>query len=790
MGTETGKKKSAGHIVLTIFKNLCKTGLIAAIIAVCIGAGLLLGVVAGCIITTDKLQDEDLYITGFVSFVYDKDDNIIGTLKGSENKNRVWVDYEDIPENLRNAMIAIEDERFYEHSGIDYKRSIAAFLGYFLPGFKSHGGSTITQQVVKNITGDDARSVPRKIREQWRALQLEKDHSKEEIIELYCNVIYMANNVYGVKTAASGYFNKDLSELTLGECAYLAGITNSPSKYNPMTTKGRENGYKRQVLILDKMLSLGMISNAEYKEAIQTPLKFNDDYKSSSSGASVAVNSYFMDAAVKDLRKDLMGAKGLTETQANNVIYNSGISIKTTMDSNIQTAVNEVFTDVNNFPSNKGKGAGEKLVQASITVTDPYTGYIVAMYGGYGEKKTAFAFNRATDSQRQPGSAIKPILVYGPMLDMGLITPNMVINEVPVYLNPDDPGTPWPNNSDKSYHGPSTVTQAVKFSYNVVAAMLYDQFSSYRKDFLNYLKLSGIDRTNEKQISACLGGFTNGMCTREMVGAFSPFATDGTYNPPITYTTVYDKDGNIYFENPAVSTKVYKTDTAVVMTNILREVVSGGTAAGYVNVKNGKGQAILSAGKTGTTSNKYDVWFCGFTPYYAASVWYGFDNNSTIPHNEDHQAAVLWSRVMNKIHTNLAPMDFPHTNNSQTVITPEPGATLDPNAKIELVICSESGMISTPYCPHTEKQSFPIGSQPTVVCPIHSSAATATPEVSPDPDATPDSSSSPEPSTTPSSSTPTPAPATEAPADPTNPPSPPTEPPAPPTEPPAPQLED
>ena len=754
-----------GHVFLTILKGLLKTGLVAGIVAVCIAAGLLLGVVAGCIITTDKLQEEDLYITGFVSFVYDKDDNVIGTLRGSENKNRIWADYEELPENLKNAMIAIEDERFYEHSGIDYKRSVAAFLGYFLPGFKSHGGSTITQQVVKNITGDDARSVPRKIREQWRALQLEKDHSKEEILELYCNVIYMANNVYGVKTAASGYFNKELSELTLGECAYLAGITNSPSKYNPMTTKGRENGYKRQVVILDKMLSLGMINQEEYRQAIQTKLSFNENYRSSSSGSSVTVNSYFMDAAIKDLRKDLMEAKGLTETQANNVIYNSGISIKTTMDPKIQQIVNEEFTNVNNFPSNANKGENEKLAQASITVTDPYTGYIVAMYGGYGQKKTAFAFNRATDSQRQPGSSIKPILVYGPMLDMGLITPNTVINETTVYLNPDDPSTPWPSNSDKSIHGPSTVTQAVKFSYNIVAAMLYDRYASNRKDFLNYLKDCGIDRTNEKQISACLGGFTNGMCTREMVGAYSPFVTDGTYNPPITYTTVYDKDGNVYFENPSVSKKVYKTETALAMTSILEQVVTGGTAAGYINVKNVNGQRILAAGKTGTTSNKYDVWFCGYTPYYAASVWYGFDNNTTIPKREDHQAAVIWNRVMNRIHDNYEPIDFPHTNNSQTVITPEPGATMDPDAKVKMYICSETGLIATEFCPHVEEQYFPIGLEPKISCDVHTSAS-PTPELSPDPDATPEGE------------TPTPEPEAPTP-EPDTPTSPPTEPPEP-----------
>lgn len=758
-------KRTKSQTAWVAFKTLCKAGLITGMILLCIVTGLLIGVVAGCIITTDSLQDEDLYITGFVTFIYDGNDNIIGTLKGSENKNRVWADYEEIPQDLLDAVVSIEDERFYEHNGVDYKRTAAAFLGYFLPGFSSHGGSTITQQVVKNITGDDARSIPRKIREQWRALQLEDDHSKTEILELYCNVIFMANDVYGVRTAASAYFNKDLSQLNLAECAFLAGITNSPSKYNPLTTSGRANAYKRQVIILDKMRELGYIDEAEYMTAIQTELTFNEDYKkqSANTNQTSTVNSYFMEAVVRDLRSDLMTTKGYTEAQANNIIYNSGISIKTTMNPEIQKIVDEEFCNIENFSVNKNKGAGDNPAQASITVTDPYTGHVLAMYGGYGEKTANWGFNRAREAQRQPGSSIKPILVYGPLMDMGLISPDTVVEDQVVYLNPQTPDVPWPKNSGGYTYGATSVRQAVYRSQNIVTAILYDQFSDRRGDCLNYLKQSGIDRSTETQIAACLGGFNKGMSTMEMAGAYSPFVTDGTYNPAITYTKVYDRNGDLLFENPHTSVKVYQNISTVEnMTSILQGVVTEGTAAGFINIKNSAGQRITACGKTGTTTNNYDVWFVGYTPYYAAAVWYGYDNNTYINPGENKSALNLWNVVMNRIHANLTPTVFSHTTNSIAPATIAPQSSAEPE-KVKVSLCSDSGMVATAHCPNTETQYFIEGTQPTAVCTLHVASdapASATPTAAPaTPTPEPPKSATPPPAATP---TPTPVPSPTA----------------------------
>lgn len=740
-------KEEKLHIAWVAFKTLCKAVLITSVVVMCIAAGLLIGIFAGCIITTDTLEDEDLYVTGFVTFIYDKNDNIIGTLKGSESKNRSLAEYDEIPQNLIDALVSIEDERFYEHDGIDYKRTIGAGLSYFIPGFPKFGGSTITQQVVKNITGDDARSIPRKIREQWRALQLEKEHSKEEILELYCNVIFLANDVYGVKTAASAYFDKDLSELNLAECALLAGITNSPSKYNPLTTSGRANAYKRQVTILDKMLELGYITDEEYMDAIQTELVFNESYKKNSNTASTGIYSYFMEAAVRDLRKDLMSTLGYTEEQANNLIYNSGISIKTTMDSEIQAIVDEEFCNVENFPANASKYYGDTMAQAAITITDPYTGYVVAMYGGYGEKTGNWWFNRATDARRQPGSSIKPLIVYGPLLDMGLITANTVVEDKQVYLNPNTPDVPWPKNSGNYFYGSSTVRQALYRSQNIAAAILYDQYEDRRNDCLNYMKQCGIDRTTETQISACLGGFSEGMSTREMVGAYSPYVTDGTYNPAITYTHVYDRNGDLLFTNPNTSAKVYSKSSAETMTSMLRDVVTKGTAAGHINIKNSRGEDMLACGKTGTTTNNYDRWFVGYTPYYAAAVWYGYDNNTYINTNEYYSAVNIWNKIMNRIHANLPATDYSHTTNSTVAATLAPQSTSAPE-KVEVTLCSETGQIAHQGCPSTEKQYFVSGTQPTTVCTAHS-APTQQPEATPVPTATPTLSPTAEPTPAP-----------------------------------------
>lgn len=696
------KTRTPWKVALGIFWRTLKVSVRTAfwivLISGCILAGLLVGVVAGCIITTDRLTDDDLYISDLTTFIYDSKGEVIGQLKGSDNINRIWVDQEDLPEYLLDAFVAIEDERFYTHPGVDVKRTVSAVLGYVVPGMSSHGGSTITQQVVKNITGDDARSVPRKIRELWRAYLLEKDYDKEEILELYANVIYFGQDMYGIQTAAEGYFNKDAKDLSLAECAFLAGVPNSPRKYNPLTTAGRANAYNRQVIILDKMLELGSITQEEYVEAIQTELVFNEDYKASSQAKFS--NSYFVDAAIVEIRDDLM-ALGYTKTQANNIIYNSGCTIYTTQDSEVQAIVDEVYTNPEYFKTNQLIDDPEDQAQSAIVIMDQYTGKVVALYGGYGAKEKNLVFNRATSAARQPGSSIKPILVYGPQVDQHIITAATVVEDTKVYLDPQNPTTPWPTNAGGGYYGMTTVRKALTRSQNVVATLLYkDQV----KLGLSYLKKLGIDRTQETQLSAALGGLNQGVSAMEMCAAYVPFANDGIYYTPKTYSMVKDRDGNVILENKFEGSVVYEDyRTPAMMRSLLRSVVadSGGTGRS-AQVTNSKGQMIFTAGKTGTTNDYKDVWFVGFTPYYTCAVWYGYDKYTVIPSGDRGSNVKLWKAVMQKVHANKEPMEYPATT-----------------GLVQATICTESGLLAGDLCTKTLRETFLSGTEPKTSCLAH-----------------------------------------------------------------------
>lgn len=619
----TFRKKASGKDVArgfwVSFKILLKTVFMILIIAGCIAGGLLMGVVAGCIITTEPVTEEELDLTNakaLTSFVYDSEGNELAHMKGQSNINRQLIDIKEVPDYFSKAFIAIEDERFYTHKGVDFKRSIAAFLGYVIPGLDSHGGSTITQQVIKNLTGDDAQSVPRKIREQWRALSLEKELDKNEIMELYMNVIYMGQDLYGVKSASLAYFSKEVKDLSLAECAFLAGITNNPARYNPLTLKGRANCYKRQVTILDKMLSLGFITDEEYIEAIQENLKINDDYKKEASAASIY--SYFVDAVIADVREALI-EQGYTKQDANNLIYQGGIKIYTTQNAKVQKIVDEEYCNPENFPVNENYSDPADMAQASIYIMDQATGQVLAMYGGYGEKTKSLTFNAATSGQRQPGSAIKPLLVYGPLIDLHVLNDSTMVDDKQVFLDPQNPEKAWPINSYRTYYGWITVRYALQQSSNVVAVSLYQE---HMAECLQYLKKLGIDRTSTTNLSLALGGFEKGVSAEEMCAAYVPFANGGTYYKPITFTKVTDINGKTILTNNGSPTVVYEDyRTAGLMTDLLQSVVTGGTGSG-TQVRNGSGVNIPTAGKTGTTTDTHDYWFCGYTPYYTCAVWY------------------------------------------------------------------------------------------------------------------------------------------------------------------------
>lgn len=710
------KRNSVAKGFWVSFKVLVRTVFIVTIVALCVVSGLLLGIVAGCIITTEPLTKEDLDITNstaLTSFVYDSQGNELVSIKGSTNENRQLVDIEEVPKYLSDAFVAIEDERFYTHEGIDFKRTIAAFLGYVIPSFGSHGGSTITQQVVKNVTGDNSRSVPRKIREQWRAMCLENDLEKDEIMEIYMNVIFMGQNLYGVRAASYAYFDKDVSELSLAECAFLAGITNSPATYNPLTVTGRENCYKRQVDILDKMLECGFITDKEYIEAIQEELKINDDYKKEVAAASVY--SYFVDAVLTDVKEAFI-AEGYTKEEAIDLIYQGGVKIYATQNPYIQKIVDEEYCNIENFPVNHLYSDPEDMAQSSIVIMDQNNGHVLAMYGGYGEKTQSLSFNYATSAQRQPGSSIKPLLVYGPLVDQHVITPTSIIDDHKVFLDSHNPEDPWPTNSYKKYYGKITAKYALQVSSNVAAVLLY---KDHVKTNLNYLKNMGIDMTEETHLSLALGGFTTGVSTEQMCAAYVPFANGGTYYSPITFTHVEDTNGKTILTNNGNPTIVYEDyRTSAIMTDMMKAVVTDGTGKN-AQVKNAAGELIPTVGKTGTTTSNYDYWFCGYTPYYTCSVWYGYEMQKSMTTAEKGAAALLFAKVMSRIHDNLEPKEFPTADNLTTI-----------------TVCKYSNKLAHEACKKAScaiSVMFPTGYEPKGYCTYHkvpepSPAATASPK--------------------------------------------------------------
>ncbi len=703
-----------------------------------LGGGVLGGMLVGYVSTAQPIAVADLKIKTETSYVYDTQGNVLVKLTGTQNVDRQVVAWDKLAETyLPAAFKAIEDERFDTHIGIDPKRIGSAVLGFFSnSGTPSHGGSTITQQTVKMITGKDQVSAQRKIQEWYNAIRLEKMLNKWEILELYMNLVPMSNNYVGVQSAAKAYFGKDVQDLTLSECAILAGIPNLPSYYNPFTESGRRNVLRRERIVLGKMFELGWISKTQYDDALNTEVRFLDPPKVTTTNST---QSYFVDYVIGQVKKDLKEKRGLSSDLALAAIYNYGYRIQTTMDPAVQAQIDASFNDVKLFVTD------EKVIkdyperpQAGIVVLDNKTGQIRGMYGGFGPKIGDFVLNRATGISRQPGSSIKPLDVYGPGIDLGRITAATTIEDKEVFLDNQNPNVPYPKNDYDGFYGFMTVRNAMKISSNTVAAQTWLNFIG-GNDSVQYLKSVGIDRITERYVSIALGGFNKGMSPLEMAGGYQTFASGGLFMPPVAYTTVTDIDGNVILENTVQYQQVYKPETAYIMTRILEEPLNGtNTAFGHPGtasalkwpIKNAKGNAIATAGKTGTTDNNRDKWFVGYTPYYTAAVWYGYDcrlKSIEIPAGDKRNAQRIFYDVMTRIHVDLDPASW---------YVP-PGIT---TARI----CIASGELATPQCEAAGnfviKEYFIAGTIPTTYCLFHNPVATPTPEITPEitPDITPD----------------------------------------------------
>ena len=692
------KNKKLGWKLFRVFLFTC---LALAIIV----TGVVLGVVTGIIDDTDSVDLAELELLKLTTFLYDKDGNEIGSLYDSEN--RISVDYSKLPPYVVDAVVAIEDERFFSHHGVDIKRTGGAIVTYILNGGKSNfGGSTVTQQLVKNITKDDESSWKRKIREWYRAYSLEKKLSKEKILESYLNTIYYGNGAYGIEIAAQRYFGKSISEVDIAEAACLAATIQSPEATNPFRSEGnKEKLIERQHVVLDKMLELKKITKEEYDSAIAEELKF--ETKEVSVGD---VQSYFVDAVIEDIIDDLMENKNVERGVALKMIYTNGYKIYTTFDPNIQSKVDEAYANPNLFYTD---WQGD-FMQSAMVVMDHSNGNVLAISGGADEKTGALTFNRATQLKRQPGSCMKPFGAYGPAFELGVLSPGGGLDDSPLPY-----GTYNPGNYYGYFNGYVTARQALAYSMNLPALranMLVD--TKYAFNFAKNCGLEGLvsaaenpSTNDENSASLALGGVTNGFTVLEMATAYSTIANGGYYIEPRFYTKILDRNGEEFLIKNSEPKRVMKDSTSYMLTSCLQSVFKqGGTAYGYINVAN-----MSVAGKTGNTNNDYDQWFCGFSPYYTIACWNGYDevggkisNGKSINRVYPYTSMRLWSSVMNGISQGQQWKDFER-----------------PASIVEGSVCRDSGLVATDACradprgDRTITDIFATGTIPTKTCTVH-----------------------------------------------------------------------
>ena len=670
--------------------------------------------------------DLDSYKLAYTSYVYYTDkngvENVLETLYGDEN--REWADLADIPKYMQEAAVSIEDERFWEHNGVDWKRTLAAVANLLTGGSGGRfGASTIAQQVVKNVTGEDDYSMMRKIEEILRALNLNKKYSREAILEFYLNTAYFGQNTNGVRAAAKVYFDKDVSDLSLAEAASIIGITKYPSRYNPFLHE--DYNKERQETVLWKMLELGKITQQEYDSAKAEPLNFQREKVLEQN----KVQSWFVDEVIKNVLNDLVTQKGYTSGYATNLLYQGGLRIYATIDMEVQETMDRVFEDMSSFPTLKGT----EQPQASMTILDPYTGAVLGIAGARGEKTAARIFNYATDAKRQPGSTIKPLSVYAPALEYGVITEGDVYDDAPVNI-----ARRYPRNYDSSYaayKGRMDVKHAVYRSVNTVPMAILEKLGVDRAfDFITEKLgvttlvrrevIGGSVKSDVDLAPLSLGAVTHGVTNLEMAAAYCAFVNKGIYNKPYTYTKVLAYDGTVLLEHKPEPVYAMSEQTAWLINDLLQGVVREGTGT-PARLSN-----MSVAGKTGTTSDDVDRWFVGYTPYYVGVVWFGYEVPKTIRYSGTNPALQGWLKVMKPLHSDLPNRSFFSTSGivsasycidsgkaptaacyndprGSRVASAHykkgtaPGETCDVHVPVEL--CAESNMIASPYC--TERKT-------------------------------------------------------------------------------------
>ncbi|MBO5355315.1 MAG: transglycosylase domain-containing protein [Clostridia bacterium] len=605
-----------------------------------------LGVVAGGIwagTSLDTELDEELFFTGAVDrttrlYYCDQEQN--GDIKElssdriSGYENALYCPLSEMSNDLKNAFIAIEDKRFFDHGGIDWLRTVSAVKDYLQKGEAHFGGSTITQQLVKNLTGDSERSPSRKVSELIRAAKLEKKMSKGQILEQYLNVVNLAQNCYGVRTAANAYFSKEPKGLTLGEAATIAAITNNPSRYDPIRHPA-QNRMRRDV-ILSQMYEQRMISEAQYREAVSKDVEL----KVSKESLSGRVNSWFADLVVNDVIKALVAEKGMTEAAASRLVYCGGLKIYTTVDPRLQAEIEAFYRDPSNFPTHENG----KKAQSAMMIVDPGNGDILAVVGAVGEKSSNRVQNYATDTKRPSGSVIKPLSVYAPAFQKGLITYATVFDDVPKQFR--DNGAPWPKNSPNIYRGLTNINAALTHSVNTVSVSVLERLgtgNAYR--FLTKeLGFRSLDAVKDTGIAAlALGQQHEGVSLSELVGGYTALANGGVYEGVRSFYKVVDSGDKVLLERERDEKRVLDAENAAIMTMLLRQVTANGTAKS-ITLKD----KVDVAGKTGTSSNSCDKWFIGYTPELLAGVWYGYEYPDSLSDVKGNPALSIFDELMQR----------------------------------------------------------------------------------------------------------------------------------------------
>lgn len=659
------KKKKSNN---KLFSNILKICFTAFLVLMALFAIYVVMVIASA---SMEDMDVDKYIMNYSGQIYYKN-NETGNYENLDSvyssENRLWVPITKMPEHLKDAAVAIEDERFYQHNGIDLKRTFGAVVHYIIDKDSAYGGSTITQQLVKNLTGQKDRKVSRKIKEIWNSFRLERKMSKDQILELYLNTMYLSQGCNGVGAAAQVYFDKKVDELTIAESAAIVGITQYPTRYDPFLNP--ENNKKKQELVLKKMFELEFITEDEYEDAKAEKMVFSKHNMNDGTN----FNSYFVDQVIIDVANDLVKYKGYEYDAAIQYIHTGGIKIYSTIDPDIQRKMDAVYNNEANF--------GSKGAQSSMVIMDPYTGEVKGIAGGVGKKGGDFVLNRATMSKRQPGSSIKPLSVYAPAVEEGLISPMTIYEDKAVKY-----GDWSPVNYYSGFKGPMTVQYAVQISANTVPIQILEKLGvdksyNFLKNKLGISTLVSQETRNGKVVSdknlpaLALGGLTDGITTYEMTAAYCAFVNNGVYISPHTYTKVVDSNGKIILEKKISKTYAMSKQTAQIMCQLLHSVTKSGGTGVAANLPN-----VQVGGKTGTTDDNKDRWFVGITPYYVGAVWYGFDNPKDMGYLTNNPALNAWKKVMLEVHSGLKYKAFPGASN-----------------EIEVKVCSVSGDICVSTC--------------------------------------------------------------------------------------------